>query len=327
MKFPWMMPATTCWINKKDLRVMGLLLSKGYPIGEALRMLDEKYIGIVEKLEEGEKLEQFIPFHKKNSFYSQLKFFMSVSPMHEAIEIAFDYEKLHQNLLELVLKQITYPIFVLCLAIGVFFLFEIMIYPQLLTFVSSAEQNPLFFQLMHFILIMLFLLLFVLLVFIALIHFNRDFYHLVFDKFLVQLPFIKSYVSYQFASYLLLFMRKGYATRQILQALCHLSRQSPLSWLAADLNQMSESGQEYMPMINKHVYLTDSFCFFFRIGYYASTLESTLKDYLDYQQDQFQRHLKYFSIAVSLFSYGFIAVLVAMIYQMLLSPLEMLTIM
>lgn len=306
---------------------MAPLFNKGYPLKEILIMLDEKYIEIVNEMEKGRSFEEFIPFHKKDAFYNQLKFFMSVSSMSEAIEIAASYESMHQNHVEKILKQISYPLFVLGLAIGVFFMFELLIYPKLMTFVQINQETPLFFTLTHLFLLWIFLLCFIFIGLCLLLHFNKHIYHQLFDGLFIHLPLVKSYISFQFAKHLLLFMKKGYSTRQILQALCHLTKEQPLRWLANDLSSESEMGEGYMEMMMKHNYLSKTFKFFFKINFYAQNLMNGMEDYLSYQQNQFLLWIKQLTTMISLFAYSFIAILVALIYQILLTPLEMITMM
>lgn len=327
IKSDWKMQNTTCWISKKDLQVIGVLLSKGYPIQKILLLLDEKYEKVVDELEKGRSVIEFIPFHKKDAFYERLKFFMNLSSFSEAIELANEVESMQKNYLESVLKQVTYPLFVLLLSIGVFFLFEKMIYPQLITFVNVNEKTPLFFSLMHLFLVTVFLFLFGITLLCGIIYGHKSLYHVLYDKFLIRYSIIKSMLSMQFATHLLLFMKKGYSTRQILHTLTHLLKETPLKWMAIDLVSESERGDNFIEMMTHHAYLSDDFRFFFKTGYYAQTLETTLNDYIVYQKERFFKKLKQLSIGVSLFAYLFIAVLVAMIYQMLLTPLEMLTMM
>ena len=61
----------------------------------------------------------------------------------------------------------------------------------------------------------------------------------------------------------------------------------------------------------------------FKCGLHTQQLSSCLDDYLLFQQQRWIRQIKLVCIGIQCFSYGFIALIVVLIYQIMLLPLEM----
>lgn len=318
------MRKSTLLIANKDLIHLSTLLSKGYSIQNALEIIGG-YDQIIQELLKGNKIENYINFNSKNSFSKSLSFFIEISTLDQAIKSANDYEKLKRNLILKWIKSITYPLFVLFFSIVVFIFFENFLYPQLITFYLSDEG----FQIHQFILIftqciyVLFILLILLfIIFILIKRYYYSVYLAIYKKYFSKIKIIKKIYTYDYAIHSLVLMKRGLSTKQVFESLFKMNK----SLLNIPLNEMLhqlESGCQMIEIIEKSEYFDCKFKQFYKIGYYTQTVEKTIQDYCFYQEEEFQKYLKYSTYLICAFSYTFIALLVVSIYQMLLLPLNM----
>ena len=74
----------------------------------------------------------------------------------------------------------------------------------------------------------------------------------------------------------------------------------------------------------RHFYFSPRFCRCFSLGYQSDSLDSLLPLYLQREITLWQKQADCFGALIQLFVYAVIGLLVFSVYQLLLTPLEML---
>lgn len=318
------MPKQILTINKKELYDISLLLTKGYPLPTVLDILGN-YEMIQKELEQGRRFEDFLDLKKHNSFNQALCFFMDITALDVAIQSAYEYDELKRKTKSNWIKEISYPLFVLFFALAVFFLFEIKIYPQLSIFGddTSFQLHKIlsFFIFTLFICFIIFIFIIMILIFLKYNQTNyfEKFYRNVFSK----IKLVKKYVTYDYALFSAILIKQGFSTKQVFESLLTLKSNQLLSYDLNDMIEEFEKGIEMIEIILNQVNFDEVFKKYFKIGYYSGNLENTMQDYCSHQQKEFLFLVKKATIFISASSYLFIMLLVVSIYQLLLTPLNM----
>lgn len=321
-----MTPKSTSWIKQPDLIDLSYLLAKGYPLSSALLIVNKKYEPLLKEIEQGKDLTAFINFKKKTPFYQSLQFFLSISPFEQAIQSAYEYEKMKKDFKDQWLKQTTYPLFIFIFACFLFLLFEKVLYPQLTVFLSTnnslAFHQVLFIglQIVFFVAIILGINFF----FIYSVYSKKDdIFHSLYQRYFCHMSLIKKVISFELASNMYVLMKRGYSTQEMFMCLKTLKNNRFLTYNLNEMIDECEQGIDLPQIFEKRTQLDEKFRYFVKMGLYTQNLETTLFDYCQYQQKEFTRSIKKASVLVSAISYSFIALLVVTIYQILLIPLDM----
>lgn len=314
-------------ISKQELIAISQLIAKGYAIRDALLLMDDKYRPIVQQLDKGQPFLDFINLHKKQLFYQSLSFFLSITSLSEACLEAKEIEEMRKDLIEKMIKAMAYPLFVFIFSLVVFIVFEWLIYPQLSTLMDIQDQGMLISLFFIFIRIVIFLMILasisVLVISVALL--NSETFKLQFtEKILLRSSLYRQSCSYDFAMKIHILMKRGYSTKDTFYALKALKREQYMYFICCRMIAQLESGCDYVHVVQNERAFDEKFKYFFKLGYYAQTLETTLNDYIEYQQNRFQSKIKMISTFVCLIAYSMISILVVSIYQILLLPLNML---
>lgn len=320
-------PKSICWIEQRDLIDLSYLLTKGYPISSALIIVNSKYQPLLQEIEQGKQLEEFIQFKKKTPFYQSLHFFLSISPFEQAVQSAYEYERMKKNFQKQWFKETAYPTFIFFFACLLFALFENVLYPQLQVFIQ-VEKTFTFHEILYFILQFIFIsccLGIVVYIFISIFYSKKDFLLMkLYHQILSKIPLVKKIISFELASNMYVLMKRGYSTKEMFLCLKTLKSNRYLTYNLNEMIEQCEQGVDLPIIFEKRDQLDEKFRYFIKMGLYSQNLENALYDYCEYQQLEFTRFIKKASVAVSCISYTFIALLVVTIYQILLIPLEML---
>lgn len=296
------------------------LLEKGYPLAQSLLILDEGYQGIVDELEKGVSFYDCVIAKGRGIFHQHCRFFIELSTLPKAIMNAARLVEKQQTMKKLWVKETSYPLFILFFAMVTLFVFTSAIFPQLEITFSEFEN---FHQLSSMTQILkgityLLLGLFFLLPLAILIC-----YKTAYRKLLYRIPLFLELISYLIASDMLSLIRCGCSTKEMFTYLHRLRERGLSSEVSNELFLALQEGKSFDDTISCSNHLSHRFKYFFKCGIHTQQLESCLNDYLHFQQERWIKQIKAACIGIQCFAYGFIAIIVVLIYQIMLLPLEM----
>lgn len=297
------------------------LIEKGYPLAQSLLILDESFQSIVDELEKGVSFYDCVIANGKGVFYQHCRFFLELSSLPKAIMNASLLVEKQQAMKKMWIKETSYPLFILFFAVITLFVFTSAVFPQLsLTF--SEYDN--FYQLEMMIKVMksLTYILLGMLLFIPSLIFIL--YHSKHYRYLLyHIPIFTELVSFMIASDMISLIRCGCSTKEMFTYLYHLRNKGMTFDVSNELYNELHDGTSFEDAVSLSKHLSRRFKYFFKCGLHTQKLEQCLNDYLHFQQHRWVKQIKAVCIGIQCFSYGFIALIVVLIYQIMLLPLEM----
>ncbi|MEG0361840.1 MAG: type II secretion protein F [Longicatena sp.] len=303
------------------------LLNCGYPLMDALSFLHINQSIIQNALEKGLDLQEVLIQKQGDRFSEHLMFFLKITPLPQAIQSSLQLLRFEKGLQKKLLKSAAYPLFIFIFAFIMLWIFSSMIIPQML---QSFEVSNDFHSLMILVQFIKGSCILVTCLFICLFLF-----YLVLRKstllrisFLNQLhhkvPMIADYISYLFSGYLIELEKRGVSTKQAMLYLKMIKKESLFAFFIGKLSMELENGLDMLSTIEQCSFLNASFRLSFRVGASASSLEDTLLAFMKQQEYVWQQLIKKVSIVIQCIAYGFVGVVVLIVFQIMLIPLNML---
>ncbi len=305
----------------KQFTMLAQLLDKGYPLSSSLLIIDPKYQEIVDALEAGQSFDECFLQANSGEFYEHCRFFLELSSLSKAIQNAVLLVESKRKLREQWLKETSYPLFILLFAIVVMFVFTSAIFPQLGMVFADYEG----FQSVSILVTALKSLTIILLIgaflfpllFIGVIH------HQTLGKECFRIPIVKEFVSFQLTNDMLALIGCGCSTKEMFSYMVRMRRNGLKKHAIDELSDMLIVGEDLETAIAKANCISDKMKYFFKCGVHTQNVEACLADYLQLQRDRWSHQLKAACIALQVFAYSFIGIIVVLIYQVMLIPLEM----
>lgn len=314
-------------MRNDDWRYLHDLLLNGYPYLEALQLLGKDSTQIREELEQGCSIEEILSRQGSGRFYEHLGFFLRITSLSKAIESALCLYDFEHTLLSKFLKKTAYPFAIFLFAYVMLLVFTTSIIPQML---QSFEQGEDFKGLLFGVALLqngcrmlaLCSVCFAILL-LYLKHKPRIRNALILrNKHLCTLA---SHVeSYLFSGYMIELLKQGIPTRIALQYLEQLRKETLFCELHRHLMLRLQNGEDMLYVIEQEPLLNDTFKTSFRIGSSTGSLCTMLQSGLQQQERAWERLLKRFAVIVQCIAYGFVGVVVLLVYQIMLIPLSML---
>lgn len=301
--------------------LLASLLEKGYPISQSLLILDERFQWIVNELESGVSFYDCVLAGGKGAFYQHCRFFLELSSLPKAIMNASILVEKQQAIKKMWIKETSYPMFLLLFAVITLFVFTSAVFPQLsITFseYDNFTHLEVLIGIMKSLTYVLLSLLFVIPLLLFGIYHSKNYRYILY-----RIPLFSELVSFIIASDMLSLIRCGCSTKEMFTYLHHL-RQKGLSFDASNALYLElHEGTSFEEAVSLSKQLSRRFKYFFKCGLHTQKLEQCLNDYLHFQQQRWVKQIKAVCIGIQCFSYGFIALIVVLIYQIMLLPLEM----
>lgn len=309
-----------------DWEFLSHLLHTGYPLVEALQFLHLPTTKFQEQLEKGLDVKAILIYGKKGRFYEHMQFFMDISSFPDAIDSSLRMLRFEQDFIRKLLKKTAYPMCILVFAYLMLFFFSAYIIPQMLNSFSISED----FQFLSICITVIrnsstFLGLCI--ICLCLFALYLKFHASIRVALLLRLHnfrLLKDINSYYFAGYMVELERKGIATRNAMLYLQSIHKESVFQSFIRQIKQELERGEDVLDVMESNALLNEDFKVSFRIGAKTAKVEMMLATFLKQQELYWESVVKKASILVQSVAYGFVGVMVLLVYQIMLIPLTML---
>ncbi len=302
-------------------------MMKGYPFLTCLELLGKDHHKLISQLEKGEKVQDILLKNQKGSFYEHLSFFLSLTSLPIAIQASIQLYEFFDNWKKRWKKQCSYPIFMFLFSYFIMLFFIIFIIPQLLQSFQPENMGILFSFLLWFVKVYcIFIAIGILGVFFLSIY-MKYFYKEKMMMNILRIRWIQEYVVYILAGYLRELDLQGVSTREAFQFLLQLKAPLLLHYIIQKIDKELLQGKELLEAIQDTSIFSTNFCLCFRIGQKTGTLAEALMEYMQLQEQSWLQMLKKMSIFIQCIAYSFVAIMVILVYQVMLLPLEMLEMM
>lgn len=303
------------------------LLDKGYSLKDAIQFLGYTNHEILNDLEKGKDLKTVLLTYTKGSFKEHLRFFLHITNVQNAIYSSLELCDFEKNLWKKLSRQCSYPMLIFFFSYLTLSFFQYLIIPSLVSGFDTNETGIMFY-LLHVLSIFSHLITFVLLVIfltvllfvwykpvkIPIFNFLKDYFSLV-----------KEMVSYVLSGYLLQMEKRGLSSRQSFYFLTQLDETSVIYHVSKELQLKLTEGTPYDQVILSSLYLSKRMKQSYLIGMKSLKLQSSLENYMCICEEMFQQFMKKAGLFIQFLSYGFVGVMVIVVYQMMLIPLSSIT--
>lgn len=302
------------------------LLDSGYPLVQAITMIRPD-VSLQVYLEQGMEISDLLLTGQKGSFYKHLRFFFALSSIKEAIDCSIHLEAFENNIRKKLIQQTSYPILLFCFAFATLYIFSSYVIPQLMQSFDMEHENALLVQGVQILrgaiyLLALFLLCALGIVILSAHHASVYQFTLNVMIKLTSLP--ADLCSYTLSGYLLALTKQGISTKEAFHFLIQLPKQGMLYRCVRELYQGLEEGEDILELFEKQPLLNASFVQCWRIGMHAQNMTKALQDAMERQEEAWSRLIKRISIVIQAGAYSFVALMVILVYQIMLVPLQLL---
>lgn len=314
-------------METRDWSYLCELLNQGYPLIEAIQLLDLPAERLHMELSNGKSILEILLQGEKGSFYEYLRFFSNVMSFPDAIDSALSLSSFESKLRKYLLKKSIYPLFILLFAYAMLCFFSIAIIPQMM---NSFNQNKDFIELSSFIsfieIICKLFGVFVILLMISMIYLmrHRELCSKLLWKWFRHWRWIQDYESYLFAGYLMQMEKHGVSTRQSMHFFQSIRKDTLFYIFIFHIQKQLEQGMSLKDIITNNEILNKDFIHMFAIASATMKLQQIFSSYMKQQEYRWEERMKKISMIIQIISYVFVGLVVLVVYQMMLVPLSML---
>jgi len=308
------------------------LLENRKPLDQCFLILrNAKNELLVDKIEKA--LQSGISFNDivkefSDDIAKRVSFLLNFMSLISSLRISIKMHEFEEEAKNKFLGIITYPIFVIVSSIVILLTFTNVIVPNILNMFNdmSIQASTLEFAIavLNFFVTVL-VLIFVILVVITIYTFRRGGIIALWKlskRVRVEYLF-SSYTTYVFSRYLDILMSNGFAIKESLMILTKFSTNELLQYVSKKLRVNFESGLSFDKGIKIDI-LDKYFCLLCQLGYQSGNIKKALEEYSVVLELRLRKIFKKLSTSIQLVSYGLVALIVIMVYQVMLLPLSIL---
>lgn len=308
-------PNTICSITRSELELFILLLEHGMPIQNQIKLCFKEHEKILAQLETGSELRDLL-FSEPKEEWKILKALCSFLSLKQAFHLFQQMEAHSTNLLLQLLKKISYPMLVFFFSFFILLFFIDSILPQMLAYMDP----PIYLHFLEFgmkALALFFLALAALFIYIA----SNAYFPMV-EKQLLKWPFYQTLRSIQFVTLFSALLEEHTSLADSLKFISTLDKKPHLQHIAQQALKNLEQGKEIQDCFAD---LDEEFHLFFHMGLESLNAVAFLKLYEKKKQQEMDGRIKTISTSMQIVSYLCVGALVIVVYEVLLSPLSLLT--
>lgn len=317
-------PAAICTLKPFEWDALAKLLRQGYAFSDAYTLIqgDGK---LLRALEQGESLSELLLQGHHGSFYDHLRFFMSITSLSEAISAALQMDETMKSMRRRLVKQCRYPMLLFVMAFFTLTLFTTRILPQLMQSFTMNEENELLLKtvvgLRGLAVVVLWLIIMGLLIALIANRSSKGKLRILQALRFSCLP--QQYCSYLLAGYFAQLHRHGVTTKNAFAFLTRFKDGSLLAHCAVQIEAQLQAGVPLTECLSSQPWLDHAFVRTWRIAEHTHSLEASLEQYQRRQEALWEQLLKRVGMGIQIGVYLFIALMVLIVYQIMLVPLQL----
>ena len=308
-------------------------MENGFSFTDTLQILktkrnEHRIKYVLEKLEQGQTFKEvfsmLLPKGYRRYFDNFIRYLPVLESMRISVELATHEEKMKQKMM----KDIVYPVVMLFVMFIGMYLFNGFVFPQMMTLMTSFEINVTsyyflrsFIQLLSWLVTIL--LVVGLLLWVVFQEPNRKCWlYCVLVKYVPDSLMVQK-ASAEFARYFLECVRVRISTIQTMKILLDIKEKPLVRLIAKELNDSLSKGESFEETLHTP-FVEHALQQFFQIALHGSNCEKMLEGYLVMNQQRHIKQVRIFTRSVQLSCYGTIGLILLVIYQILMLPMQML---
>ena len=308
----------TYTISKEECEQFAILLNKGLDSRMLIELCFTHADCIIQDLEQGNSLHEIIAMHTKGmDTLKVFKYKLSLNQCFECIQSMHQSQKEFQDVL---IKKGVYPFFIFLFAYSILFFFVQYIMPQMEAFLTSHS-------IVYFLegLKIVFTLLFIanILFMLCLAYMFSNYKNQSIDHLVQSFPILIKIRSYQFAIVYKTLIQQGLSSYECFHLMRQMEEYPQIQTFVQSILNELESGKSLLDSLSQ-TKMDEKLIYFLKIGMNIQDVTKTLQLYCTYTQKNMEMTLKKVSMLQQSISYACVGILVVVVYQVLLLPLNML---
>ena len=297
-------------ISLEEMEQFNMLMDHGLDMQTMIHLAFKQDQKIIDELNEGNNFIALLSEHAPHM--ENLQYMSKYLTLKQSLQCNRKLQE-NQHLFEsYIVKKGIYPFFIFGFSYLILIFFIENILPQMRSFMLNDHLNIMLSGLKIIYTILFFLTVFFLCIL---------FYNAKSSKFAtISHPFFVKMKTYKFAYVFGQFMAQKISSQQCLELLCHIQEVRPI---AQQLLQGLEQGKS-LDVCMKEQNLDSEFIFYLQAGMKTQNVTNMLDLYCTSCLHSIENGFKRICDLLHIFSYSCVAVLVIVVYQVLLLPLNML---
>ena len=308
-------------------------MENGFSFTDTLQILktkrnERRITHVLEKLEQGQTFKEafslLLPHCYRRYFNNFIRYLPVLESMRISVELASHEEKMKQKMM----KDMVYPVVMLFVMFIGMYLFNGFVFPQMMTLMTSFEINVSSYyflrsliQLLSWLVTILFVV--GMLLWVVFQEPNRKCWlYRVLVKYVPDSLMVQK-VSAEFARYFLECVRVRISTKQTMKILLDMKEKPLVRLIAQELNDALSKGESFEVTLHTP-FVEHALQQFFQIALHGSNCEKMLEGYLVMNQQRHIKQVRIFTRSVQLSCYGAIGLILLVVYQILMLPMQML---
>lgn len=304
--------------SHSEWELLSELLSSGYSLKELSYYFKEKPI-----LGETRFYDDYIK-DNKGSFYNNLRFFYTINTLDKAIQNALKIEDFRKNLKSQFLKSLFYPLVIFIFAIIILLFFTTTIIPTLTSqfkFDSFVVKALMLFPIiLKGISLLIFICGFILLL---LYNLNKKVFYKISEYCLIKIKIVKQLYSYSFLGYYNQLFLCGLSSKECITYLLNLNTTFYFQTLIQDINNKLEQGIAFLDILEQSSKITAEIKHCFKMGFQTNKQAHFYAQGLKLCENSIRKSLTFYTLIIQIIAYATVILVVLLVYQMMLLPLEM----
>lgn len=318
-------PQAICTLKPYEWEALANLLQQGYPLQDAMSMIKDD-LDLTFYFEQGMDILTLFTCGHKGMFYRHFSFFFQITSLPEAILSALSLEKFQKSIKEKLWKECSYPMLLFLFSCMTLYLFSSFIIPSLMQSFEIKEQQPFLLygvQILQLLVNLLLGSISVCLVLVILAK-RRSSIKFFLLHWLRRTKLPQTYCSYTLAGYYRELILHGISTRHAFLFLQELSVQTLLGVCVKEIQAQLEEGKELSLILQNNEWIDARFVQSWNIGVHTQHMADSLLQYMKRQETMWQESIKHFSRCLQAGAYSFVALMMVLVYQIMLVPLQLL---
>lgn len=319
-------------LHDGDLSAISDLMNNGFSFQDAAGIARTKQnqrtmIILEEKLKEGRDGENVIGAYLPAQYAGYFSGFIQYMPLKDALSAILQIVSSERKQKEELIKGILYPCLLFLGVNAGVLLFNSCVLPMMIQMMASFQYDASAVSMIQNILNLFSSIIFlgILIASVMAWYFLRPSqriktYHWIAARFPEAL--IVKCASSQFCRFYLECVKRKVATRESLLILKNLHQKPFVQDIARTLDILLNQGEGITGAVQQAA-AESAFVRIFEIAVYASNCEEMMEGYLDMVQKRTEDEIHHFSRIIQCISYAAVAVVIALVYQVLLMPIQM----
>ncbi len=305
-----------------ELDQFEILLNHGLDMKVMIEICFKNHKKILDKLNQGASFIQAICENQKEPIFKIIQFLSQDLSLKDAIACAKDMNKNSYGFIDTLLKESAYSIFIVVFSYAMILFFSKSIMPSMLVY-SSNDSLFVILQILRifysilFGIVLIFVLIWILILKVPL------FFLKCIEKW--RIPSYKSYITLQFSILFHALIKRGFSTKHAIQTISSIQSSFKTKYIARDLLNSLNQGRSWQMAMASCKFLDVRFLDFMKMAEMSSNLEGMLDMYESFQRTNLEKIKKKVIRSIQIFSYITVGILVILVYQIMLYPLNMLS--